>query len=420
MAGQKIYKPSGAEPRLFYGYIVVAVAFCIMVLTNGTRLSFGIFFKPVLTEFGWTRTMTSGAFSLAMIVHGLVSIVMGGLTDRLGPRIVLTLCGFILGLGYLLMSQVNAVWQLYLFYGLITGIGTSGFWVPIMSTVARWFAKRRGMITGIVMAGTGLGTLVVPPVASRLIATYDWRISYIMMGSFVLVVLVSLSQLLRRDPSQMGQVPYGENREGGQEVQLSGEGFYLSEAVYTGQFWLVFTINLCYGFLWLAIMVHIVPHATDLGISPISAANILAIIGGAGIVGRVAMGSIADRIGNKQAFIIGFILMSAVLFWLVTVTEIWMFYLFAIVTGIGTLGSPVTAELFGLRSHGLIYGVINLGYNIGAATGPLLAGYIFDMTGRYQVAFLVCAAFGIVGLVLTLLLRPIKGEHSQNEIPSTI
>jgi len=396
----------------------------MLVLTVGTRLSFGIFFKPVLTEFGWTRAMTSGAYSLAVIVHGFLSIAMGGLNDRLGPRIVVTLCGFFLGLGYLLMSQVNSIWQLYLFYGLITGIGTSGFWVPIMSTIARWFAKRRSTMTGIVLGGTGLGTLIVPPVASRIIDAYDWRISYVIMGGFVLVVLVSLSQLLKRDPAQMKLAPYGESRESGQEVRLSGGGFYLGEVVYTRRFWLIFIVALCNGFLLSTIMVHIVPHATDLGISAISAANILATTGGAGMVGRIAIGGIADRIGNRQAFIIGFIMLTIALLWLVTVKEMWMFYLVAIVyglgTGIGTLTSPLTAEYFGLRSHGLIYGVINLGYNIGAATGPLLAGYIFDINGSYQSAFLVCASLGITGFILSALLRPIKEKHSHDEMPSTI
>ncbi|MFC1861394.1 MFS transporter [Chloroflexota bacterium] len=410
MASQQLQQSNSGKQRYFYGYIVVAFAFIIMMLVQGTRFSFGVYFKPVLIEFGWTRAMTSGAFSLATMVHGLLGIIMGGLTDRLGPRIVLTLCGFLLGLGYLLMSQISAIWQLYLFYGVIIGIGTSGLWVPIMSTVARWFTKRRSTMTGIVIGGGGLGTLILSPLASRLIAAYDWRISYIMMGGFVLIVLVPLAQLLKRDPTQMGQVPHGENREGVREVKLSSEGLSLSEAVHTRQFCLALSMMFFNGFPLVTIMVHIVPNATDLGISPISAANILAIIGGIGIVSRVTMGSIADRIGNRQAYIIGFIIMSAAMLWLLTATELWMFYLFAVLyglaTGIVVLGSPLTAEIFGLRSHGLILGVINLGHNTGAAIGPLLAGYIFDITDSYNIAFLVCAALSIACILLAYLIRP--------------
>jgi len=136
------------------------------------------------------------------------------------------------------------------------------------------------------------------------------------------------------------------------------------------------------------------------------------------IVGRVVLGSAADRIGNRQIFIIGFILVSAALFWLVPAMEMWRLYLFAVVFGfaVGGMGpseSPLIAGLFGLSSHGLILGVIALGFTIGASSGPLLTGYIFDVTGSYQAAFLVSAAIGIIGLVLTALLRPITGERGK-------
>ena len=316
MAVKKVQKPSSAEPRFFYGYIVVAAALCIMLMIYGTRFAFGVFFKPVLTEFGWTRAMTSGAFSLSMVMEGLLGIIMGGLNDRLGPRVVLTLCGFLAGLGYLLMGQVNSVWQLYLFYGVIIGTGMSGVFVPLVSTVARWFIKRRSMMTGIVMSGVGMGALIAAPMANRLISTYDWRISYIILGSIVLVVVILAAQFLRRDPTQMGQAPYGESKEE-QRLKLGTEGFSLSEAAYTRQFWMVFIMLLCHGFCMFAISVHIVPHATDLGISATAAANILATTGGLAIIGRVLMGSAADRIGSRQALAIGYVLMSAALFWVV-------------------------------------------------------------------------------------------------------
>ena len=129
------------QPKIFYGYIVVAASFLIYMVMWGTYYTFGIFFKPFLVEFGWTRAMTSGAYSLSLILHGLLGIVAGKLTDRFGPRVVVTACGLLLGSGYLLMSQVSAIWQLYLFYGVIIGIGISGGFIPLVSTVARWFVK---------------------------------------------------------------------------------------------------------------------------------------------------------------------------------------------------------------------------------------------------------------------------------------
>jgi len=340
---------------------------------------------------------------------------MGRFNDRLGPRIVLTFCGLLIGLGYLLMSQLSAVWQLYLFYGVIIGTGMGGTRVPLLSTVARWFVKRRTIMTGIVLTGIGIGRLVGPPVVNWLIATYDWRLAYIILGSVILVVVISAAQFLKRDPAVIRQVPYGENEVGGQELKGGTEGFTLKEAVYTRQFWLVFTMLFCFGFCSFTIIVHIVSNATDLGISAASAASILATIGGASIVGNVILGGAAERIGNRQVFIIGFILMAAALFWLVIARETWMLYLFAVVLGFATGGmaasdSPLVAGLFGLNSHGSILGVTNLGFTIGAALGPFLAGSIFDNTGSYQTAFLLSAAISIVGLVITALLTPTTGE----------
>ena len=418
MAELKVRQSPGTEPGFFYGYIVVVAALCIMVAMWGTYFAFGVFFKPVLTEFGWTRATTSGAFSLSLILGGLLGVVMGRLTDRLGPRMVMTLCGFLLGIGYLLMSQLSAIWQLYLFYGVIIGAGMGGAWVPLLSTVARWFTKRRGMMTGIVLAGTGIGTLVAPPVANWLISTYDWRVSYIITGSMILVVVILAAQLLRRDPSQMGQIPYGEDKGDEQELQLGAEEFSLKEAAYTRQFWVTSAMFFCFGFALFAIVVHIAPHATELGISTASAATILSTIGGLGIVGRVVLGSAGDRIGNRQVFIIGFILMSAALFWLAPATQIWRLYLFAAVFGfahggMGASESPLIARLFGLSSHGLILGVTGISFTIGAAIGPLLAGYIFDVTDSYQVAFLVSAAIAIVGLIVAVFLTPIRGKQGK-------
>jgi MFS family permease len=349
-----------------------------------------------------------------MVVQGLVAIVMGGLTDRLGPRIVLTLCGFLLGVGCLLMSQITTLWQIYLFYGVIIGLGMSGVLVPLLSTVARWFHKRRNIMTGIALTGIGLGSLIAPPVAHRLISSYDWRVSYIILGALVLAVGVLAAQFLRRDPTRARHIPYGREDVESQRLQKRDKGLSLWEAAHTRQFWMVFGIFVCLGFSYFSIMVHIVPHITDLGISAARGATILAALGGAGIVGNI-LGGAADRIGNKVVCVIGLIFASATLFWLVSISEVWMFYIFVAIFGIGygicfTSESPLIAWLFGVSSHGLLLGIISFGFTIGAALGPLLTGYIFDVTGSYHVAFLTLAVLSVVGLVLMAFIRPIGSK----------
>jgi len=413
MVSQGVGQSPGIKPGFFYGYIVGILAFLIMMASIGSHNSFGVFFKPLLTEFGWTRAMTSGAFSLSMIVGGLLGILVGGLTDRFGPRIVLTFCGLFLGLGYLLMSQASVLWQLYLFYGIIIGIGMAGAWVPLVSTTARWFVKRRGMMTGFVVAGQGIGTLIAPPVANQLISVYGWRTSYIILGVTVFIVIVLAAQYMRRDPEQKGLVPYGQNGSEKYTLQSKTKSLSFNEAAHTRQFWLFLVMLFCFGFSFFSIIVHIAPHATELGVSSATAAGVLATAGGLSILGNAVFGVAADRIGNRQAFAIGFVLMSVALFWLVPAVEAWKLYLFAGVFGlalggVSTIESPLAAELFGLKSHGLIYGVLSVGFTAGAAVGPFVGGHIFDVTNSYRAAFLVCATVSTVAFILASILKPTR------------
>lgn len=399
------------EHKFFYGYIVVSAAFLILVMTWGTVYSFGVFFKPVLTEFGWTRAATSGAYSLFLLLLAFLGIVMGRLNDKFGPRIVLTGCGLVLGSGYLLMSQISAIWQLYLLYGVILAIGASGVYISLASTISRWFIKRRGLMTGIAISGIGVGTMIIPPAANWLITDYGWRVSYLVIGTAVLILIISAAQFLRYDPSQMEQLPYGRHQSEPGSVNLEARGFSLQEAIHTGQFWIISAIFFGFAVSIQTILVHIIPHATDMGISAASAANILAVIGGVSAAGRITVGGFADRIGSKLALIAVSILMTAALLWLPTAKELGAFYLFAIAFGFAyggwaTLLSLIPAELFGLGSLGVILGAVHFSVATGESIGPTLAGVVFDVTGSYQPAFLVSAALSFIAIVLTLFLKP--------------
>lgn len=268
-------------------------------------------------------------------------------------------------------------------------------------------------MSGIALAGMSLGNLIAPPVISQLIAAYDWRLSAVILGGVVLVFMVLGAQFLRRDPSQMGQMPHGENEGKQPGLNSNVKAYSLKEAASTVQFWLLFIGLFCYGFSVFAIIIHIVPHAIELGISTDIAANILASAGGASIIGSLVLGSFGDRVGNRRVYIIGFILLSAALFWLMPASTAWMLFLSVAVFGfaqggISAQGSPIVAKLFGLGSHGLIFGVVCLGFRIGAAVGPIVTGYIFDLRGSYQSAFLVSAVIGFAGIILMALLRPTK------------
>ena len=399
-------------PKFFYGYIIVLAGFFLQVVGWGLCSTFGVFFNPLLIEFGWTRAMISGAFSLSFLILGFISIIVGGLNDRLGPRMIMVVCGLFLGSGYLLMSQISTIWQLYLFYGVIVGIGMSGMDVLSLSTIARWFVRRRGMMSGIVKAGAGIGMVIMPPIANWLISSYGWRTSYFIIGIIALALIIFVAQFLRRDPAQMGQLPDGEEKVNIGCLNSADGGFSFQKAIHTRQFWMLCVIFLVVAFCVEAIIVHIVPHATDLGISAVSAANILAVIGGVSIIGRFVMGSAGDKAGNRLAIIVCFLILLVSLLWMLVAKELWMLYLFACVYGFAHGGffaliSPSVAEFFGLSSHGVILGAVFCLTTIGGAIGPVLAGHIFDVTSSYQLAFLVFTVVCIVGFILTLLLKPV-------------
>jgi MFS family permease len=399
-----------SQGSLFYGYVVVVVAFLITSAMWAVYYSFGIFFKPMLNEFGWTRAMTSGPFSMSMIINGILAVAMGGLTDKLGPRVVMSICGLLLGVGYIFLSQVSYLWQLYIFYGVIVGAGMGGSFIPLMSTVARWFVKKRNSMTGIVAAGIGVGAFIGPKVAGRLISIYGWRISYVIMGCTLLIIAVLLAQLLKRDPADMGLVAYGYDE--GEKTRAKGlsDGLSLRDALVTSQFWVFFATGFCYGFCVFSIMVHIASHAGEIGFSAAVAANLLATVGGLSIPGKVIMGRAGDIIGSRQTMLLGFILVSAAQLWLATAVSTWTLFgagaLFGLSYGGCTVAhSPLVAVLFGLRSHGLILGVFSLSVMIGGAVGPFLTGYLCDVHGSYHSAFMVSAGISMAGALFTAILK---------------
>jgi MFS family permease len=397
--------------KFSYGYIIVLACFLIQGIGVGSFIAYGVFFKPLLDEFGWSRATISGASSMAFLLMGFLGIVAGNLNDKFGPRIIMAVTGILFGSAYFLLSKLNSVWELYVFYGLVGGIGLSSVDVIALTTIARWFVWRRGMMTGLVKVGTGAGQLVMPLLASIFIIDYGWRFASVFIGIVVLVLLTGSGLLLRRDPGQMGQLPDG-GREPPRGRPDSFEiGLSLQEALRSGKFWMVCLVGLLAGYCLMTIMVHIVPHAIDIGMEPIKAAGVLSTIGGVSMLGRLFTGMAIDRIGNKKSLIICFMLLVLSFLWLQVAKDMWMLYLFAVIYGVAhgaffTVISPIVARLFGIGSHGVLFGIIAFSGTVGGAIGPVLAGHIFDITRSYQLVFLILTGVSIASLLLSLFLKP--------------
>jgi MFS family permease len=402
------------KPRIFYGFIIAIAAFVILFCAYGVRFAYGVFFKPMAGQLGMNAATTSAAYSISFFMEGVFSLISGGLADRFGPRIVLSLSSILVAAGYCLMPLVRSPWQLYLFYGLILGVGMGAMFVPLVSMTARWFHARRNLMTGVVSSGAGAGMLVVPSSTAHLIDRYGWRTSFLIIGIAVPVVIFIAAQFMRRDPESTGALPYGADGKspaGG----TAAAGHALHEALRTAQFWIVFLMSFWFSFFSMSYNVHIVPDAINAGMSPTSAANILALTGALMLTGRIVLGTVADRRGHKPVFIFCFALAACGLFSISFMQPHWAFFALAVMMGlsqggVGSCQSPLIASLFGLRSHGLIFGFQGFGSTFGAAMGPLLTGFLYDLTGSYHWALLMCAAASLISLVFAFLIRSAEGK----------
>ena len=398
-----------------YGHVIAAACFGIQSVGIGTYFSYGVLFNPLIEEFGWSRATISGAASLAFLLMGLLGIGVGRLNDRFGPRGLMTVSGVFYGLGYFLMSGLEEVWQLYFFFTIIFGIGLSTVDVIPLTTIARWFVRKRGIFTGIVKVGTGAGQMVVPFVVSILIMRYGWRSSCVIVGLAVLIILVAIAQLLRRDPGRMGLSSDGGAPGSKDNAVTDTQGLSLREAIRTRQFWTICAAKLAIVFCLMTVMVHIAPFAREIKVSATRAASVLSAIGGVSMAGRFFSGIALDRIGSKRVMIFCFILLIVVLLWLQIATELWMLYLFAVFYGVAHGGfftsfSPIIAEFFGIKSHGVLFGITMFCGTFGGALGPITAGYVFDVTGAYTGAIWICIAISIIGFVLVAMLKPAMEE----------
>jgi MFS family permease len=412
---KELVPPLAKTSIFFYGYIVALAAFCIFFASFGIRFSYGVFFTPMSTELGWNSATTALAFSISALMEGIFNIVLGGMTDKYGPRIILTACGLIMGLGYCLMPLVNSAWQFFLFYGLFVGIGMGGVFAPLITIVARWFKLRRSLMSGLVICGNSLGMLVVSPLATQLIVSHGWRNTFLVLGMALTVIIVIAAQFLKRDPSTLGLLPDGKKIGSGQEEHLLVSGFTFKEALRSYRIWLVFIIFFALGFYVVGNQIFLVPDAIHSGMNSASAAYILSTLGGANILGLIVFGAMGDKIGNRRMFIFGYILYLLASAVILTHNMGVSFFIFAIMAGLAGGGmassmSPLVASLFGLKSHGVIFGLCGFGCTIGQAAGPYIVGWIFDSTQNYTSALSVCAVIALLGLVLTLVLKPMKNS----------
>jgi MFS family permease len=367
------------QTHIPYRYIIAAACFGTQAVGVGLFVSYGVFINPLIEEFGWSRAAISGASSLSFFLMGLLGVYVGRLNDTIGPRKVMLVTTCFIGLGFFLTSKTQSIWQLYLFYGILAGIGYSAIDVIALSTTARWFVKKRGSVTGLVKVGTGAGQLIVPLTASLLITGFGWRRAFVAIGIFGMLLLILISRLLRRDPEEVGLNAKEKASPKTKVKVFEGTDLSFDQAIRTHQFWLIFIVNFIVVYCLLIILVHIVPFTRDLGVSAAKAAGVLSTIGGVSMLGRFSAGLFIDRFNSRLCMIVCFVLLISTLLWLQMADELWMIYLFAACYGIAHGGfftaiSPIAAEYFGIGAHGVLFGTIVFSGCFGGSIGPIVAG----------------------------------------------
>jgi MFS family permease len=388
-------------------YIVIFGACLTQFTIIGLLFSYGIFFSVFETEFGWSRTLLSGCSSIAFLMMGVLAMGGGRLCDRFGPRRVLAVSGIIYGAGFALISQVSEPWQLFLIFGIFIGIGLSTHDVVTLSTIGRWFERRRGVMTGVVKVGTAMGQVAVPPLAAVLILSFGWRNALIMLGLSAVVLLLISALAMKNPPDKTGHAT---------GVLQVGQTY--RDARKTRIFWTICAIQFLFFPSLMTVPLHLAVHGKDLGMTPAQAASLLSVIGASSIAGRLAIGSLVDKIGGRNAYAICFLSLITSLIALMYITGHWPLFIVIAFYGFGhggffTVVSPTVAGYFGMRAHGAIFGTVLFFGTIGGSIGPILAGLVFDTFGSYQLAFLGLTMLAVTGMVLVLTLPTVNNVADQ-------
>jgi MFS family permease len=422
------------RPGIYYGWYIVGACFVVLGVEAGAGATFPVFFKPLIDEFGWSRTALSGTVSIGLLVGGLATPLWGSWTDRSGARVVVVTAALFAGLSLFFRGQIGTLLQLYwvaalgaLFFG---GIGL----IPLSTAISQWFRSRRGLAMGLTVVGGGVGEFVGPPLANYLVELVGWRQAYsFLAAAFWLTLLPIAALILRRRPQDLGLLPDGEmappvpgdeaaagpgpaleeEPEGASDADLT-----LRQAVRTLPFWLIATAFFLPMMSGIGLFTHLVVIFTDMGTSARTASLALGLIGGLSIAGRFGFGFAADRFSVRKAYTGCYVIEALGVSILLTTPWLGTDALFAYVVVYGltvggglVLAPLIVAECFGLKAMGAIFGVLAVAAVVGGAIGPLLAGIIFDTLQTYYPAFVIFTACEATAAVAISQARPPRSRR---------
>ena len=407
-----------SSSSIFFGWwIVIASTFGFALNAGLYFYGFGSFFIPLQETFNVGRASLSGAFALARLETGLLGPIEGYVVDRFGPRKIMLLGVFMQGLGFIILSRVNTITEFYIVFVFLLALGSAlGFSQPLLAVLANWFINKRGLVMGIATSGIGIGGLFVP-ILAWIIVTSGWRPAMIFAGVVTWVAGIPLALVMRHRPEQYGYLPDGasvhnatidvandHDSSNDQEPELE---FTARQALRTKAFWLLgiaFSLRVMVSG---SMVIHLIPYLEDSGMSKELAALALGSLAMTSVIGRLGFGWLGDRFDRKNMVLVALAVMGFSMLILAFATRTWHIVAFFILYapsygGLAAMMHAIRGDYFGRTAFATISGFMATLMAVGTIIGPVFAGYVFDVTGSYRIAFITfgIATFAALALIV--------------------
>jgi MFS family permease len=401
--------------EFFYGWVVVAVTGLVLIGASGVRSAPGVMLLPMQGETGWSLGTLSFAASLGLLLFGFAAPLSGALMDRFGPRRLVLVGLVIVSISLVASARMAAQWQLLLFWGIFSGIGTGLVGTVLGATVAsRWFMARRGLVLGIFGGASSAGQLIFVPLLMYLVITIGWRTSIFLLTGVILLLIVPVWLLLRDDPADVGVLPYGAPPQLTPTPAVAERPNMLAimqRATRTPEFWLLAGTFFVCGFTSTGLVgTHLIPYAVDCGIPAMTAANLLALMGVMNFVGTVTSGWLTDRYDPRKLLAVYYSFRGLSLLLLPLINTPAGLAFFAVLFGLDYIATvpptvSLVAERFGRRQVGTVYGWVFCAHHIGAALAAWMGGEVRELWGDYAFAFFAAGALALLAGLLALQIQ---------------
>ena len=422
--------PAPSQPEAFYGWWIVFAGTLILSVSSGIGFyGHGVFLDPLRTLHGWPKATISSAITLYFLTAGIMGMIIGRQVDRYGPKGVLIIGSVVIGAGFVLLSRINTVWQLYLVYFMMAVGFSCTSLVPVNTLITNWFIRKRGFAMSLTNTGLSAGGIVLVPLSSYMISRWGLEVALPVLGAIYGVVVIPCAIFfIRQRPADLNQFPDGEppvaSVAGGSGSSLDYAAqmqiWTRSQAIHTAAFWSIVIAFLLTLAGQIAFLVHQVSFLSPyLGVS--GAATAVSVTAAASIVGRLFLGTFVDRCDKRYVIMVCFLVQGVAMLTLAHYNHVIILYLGTFAFGL-TMGSIIMmqsliiGECFGLLSFATVSGLAGLFTMSGAAFGPTIAGLIYDAAGSYRIAFTIFAAMSIVAILAIFFARPTapKERKSQN------